>query len=110
MAKEKTLYKNEETKSRDEAANFLHGLAEQIAAGKLVLGEGKEEQILGVGEELILEIQAEGKKKKGKRKSYALEIEIQWSEVKAGKQQAPESEGAENEDAEQEVAESEAAG
>jgi amphi-Trp domain-containing protein len=104
MAKEKKLYENKAAKSRDEAAQFLHGLAEQIAAGKLVLGEGKEEQTLGVADELTLEIQAEAKKKKGKRTRYNLEIEIQFSEAKAGKQEEPESEDEENEGAESEAA------
>ena len=82
MGKEKRLLKVEEVKSRADIAAFLHGLADQLAGGKVTLGVGEESQTLELPDQLALEFQADAKKKKDKSDRYTLEVEIKWSQSK----------------------------
>ena len=78
MGKETRLFKSEEKKSRTEAAQFLHQIAEKLEAGKVILRRGQEELVLELPRNLILEIQVEDEDKKRKGIQHSLELEIKW--------------------------------
>ena len=78
MGKETRLFKSEEPKNRTEVSDFLHTIADKIAAGKVVLRRGQEELVLDIPANLILEVQVEDEDKKSKGIQHSLEIEIKW--------------------------------
>jgi amphi-Trp domain-containing protein len=81
MARDKRLIQVKGTRSHAETAAFLHQLADWLGEGKLILGEGEDAQVLALPDELEMEFQVDAKKK-GKRKKYSLEIELEWVERK----------------------------
>ncbi len=81
MAKDKRLIQVKGARSHAEVAAFLHQLADWLGEGKLILGEGEDAQVLALPDELVLEFQVDGKKKR-KGKKYSLEIELEWVERK----------------------------
>lgn len=96
MAKDKRLIQVKGTRSHAETAAFLHQLADWLGEGKLILGEGEDAQVLSLPDELGLAFRVDVKKKKGKRKNYSLEIELEWverkdAEKKEDANEAPES-------------------
>jgi amphi-Trp domain-containing protein len=78
MGKETRLFKSEEKKSRSEVAAFLHQLADKVGEGQVVLRQGKQEIMLELAHNLILEIQVEDEDKKRKGIQHSLEVEIKW--------------------------------
>ncbi len=82
MAKDKRLIQVKGARSHAEAAAFLNQLADWLGEGKLILGEGEDAQVLSLPDELGLAFRVDVKKKKGKRKNYSLEIELEWVERK----------------------------
>lgn len=78
MGHEVEVFKSEETKSRTEISEFLRGVAEQLAAGEVVLRSGDQELRLHLPEQLILEIQVEDEDKGSKGIQHSLEMEIKW--------------------------------
>jgi amphi-Trp domain-containing protein len=87
MGKETRLFKSEEVKTRTQVSDFLHLIAEKIAAGEVVLRRGQEELVLNFPENLILEVQVEDENKKAKGVQHSLEIEIKWfdDDIKGGR-------------------------
>lgn len=77
MARETTLFKNEEKIAAKDAASFLRQLADRIEEGSVLFKRGKEKVVLKIPPRVELEIKAEKEvgKKKTKKK---LEIEIEW--------------------------------
>ncbi len=78
MGKEVRLFKSEERKSRADVSTFLHQLADKLAAGQVVLQQGKEVITLNLPTNLILEVQVEDEDKKSKGTQHSLEVEIKW--------------------------------
>jgi len=78
MGKEIRLFKSEEPKTRTEASQFLHQIADKIANGEVILKRGAEELTLKMPTNLILEIQVEDEDKRAKGIQHSLEIEIKW--------------------------------
>jgi amphi-Trp domain-containing protein len=78
MGKETRLFKSEERKSRTAVGDFLRQLADKIAEGSVVLRAGKEEIVLEIPGNVILELQVEDEDKKSKGIQHSLEIEIKW--------------------------------
>ncbi len=78
MGREIRLFKSEERKNRSEVAAFLHQLADKIGDGRVILRQGKEELVLEMPYNLILEIQVEDEDKKRKGVQHSLEVEIKW--------------------------------
>ncbi len=86
MGQETVLFKSKERKGRQEIADFLHQLADKIAAGNLILRQGQEEVNLEIPDNLILEVEVEDEHKSKKGVRRQLEIEIKWydNEDKSG--------------------------
>ena len=78
MGKETRLFKSEERKSRADVSAFLHQLADKVGDGQVVLRQGKDEIVLNMPHNLILEIQVEDEDKKRKGIQHSLEVEIKW--------------------------------
>jgi amphi-Trp domain-containing protein len=78
MGKETRLFKSEERKIQSELSAFLHQLADKIAEGRVVLRQGKDEIILQLPHNLILEVQVEDEDKGKKGIQHSLEVEIKW--------------------------------
>lgn len=79
MASETVLFRSEERKRLGEAAEFLHQLADRLAAGEITLKQGADELTLSVPDNVVLELKVEEEaKRNGKKQS--LEIEIEWNE------------------------------
>ena len=78
MGKEVRLFKSEERKNRSEVSAFLHQLADKLNEGQVILRQGKEELVLNLPHNLILEIQVEDEDKKRKGIQHSLEVEIKW--------------------------------
>ena len=78
MGREVRLFKSEEPKSRAEVSEFLHLIADKLAAGKVVLRQGQEVLTLEIPHNLILEVQVEDEDKKRKGIQHSLELEIKW--------------------------------
>lgn len=78
MGKETKLFESEERKDRAEVSEFLHRLADRIASGKVVLGQGQEEIALELPSSLILEVQVEDEDKGARGVQHSLEVEIKW--------------------------------
>lgn len=79
MGKETVLMKSELRQSLASTADFLRELADQVAAGELVLRQGEQELIFALPAEIVLEIKAE-EEQKGKRQQKSLEVELEWYE------------------------------
>jgi amphi-Trp domain-containing protein len=84
MGREVRLFKSEERKTRSDASEFLHQLADKIAQGQIVLRQGQEELSLQLPANLILEIQVEDEDKKSKGTQHSLEIELKWFDDETG--------------------------
>ena len=78
MSSKHRLFKSEEKQSRSDVSAFLHELADKIGEGQVVLRQGDSEVVLEIPENLVLEIKADQKDKKGRGPRHSLEIEIQW--------------------------------
>ncbi len=78
MGRETILFKSKERKGRKEVSDFLHQLADKIAAGNLVLRQGQDEVNLEIPENLILEVEVEDEHKRKKGRRRQLEIELKW--------------------------------
>jgi amphi-Trp domain-containing protein len=78
MGKETRLFKSEERKNRREVGDFLTQLGAKILDGQVVLRQGKEEILLEMPQNVILEIQVEDEDKKTKGIQHSLEVEIKW--------------------------------
>ena len=78
MGKETRLFKSQEPKNREDAAEFLRQIAEKISEGEVVIRRGQEELSLDIPKNLILEVQVEDEDKKSKGIQHSLEIEIKW--------------------------------
>lgn len=75
---ETVLFKSEEKKSVQEAAEILRQIADRLEAGEVVLKQGEEEVRLLIPTNVTLEIKAEEEVKTSTKKS--LEVEIEWTE------------------------------
>ena len=84
MGKEIRLFKSQERKSRSEACEFLHRLADKISEGQIVLGQGQEEIELKLPHNLTLEVQVEDEDKGAKGIQHSLEVEIKWFDDEKG--------------------------
>jgi amphi-Trp domain-containing protein len=84
MGREVRLFKSEERKTRSDASEFLHQLADKIAQGEIVLRQGQEELNLQIPANLILEIQVEDEDKRKKGIQHSLEIELKWFDDETG--------------------------
>ncbi len=84
MGKEIRLFKSQERKSRSEAGEFLHRLADRISGGQITLGQGQEEIELKLPTSIILEVQVEDEDKGAKGVQHSLEIEIKWFDEEKG--------------------------
>ena len=84
MGRETRLFKSEERKNRSDVGAFLHQLADKVNEGQVILRQGKEELVLNMPHNLILEIQVEDEDKKRKGIQHSLEIEIKWFEGDSG--------------------------
>lgn len=80
MAREVTLFKSKERKSRTDICAFLHELADKIETGNITLSRGKESLPLNLPQRLLLEVEVEEETKKRKGKQHSLEIELKWYE------------------------------
>jgi len=78
MGRETRLFKTEERKTRSDAGDFLHQLADKILKGQVVLSRGEEEITLQLPNNIILEIQVEDEDKGSKGIQHSLEVEIKW--------------------------------
>jgi amphi-Trp domain-containing protein len=78
MGQEVRLFKSEERMNRSSVSDFLHQLADKLAAGNVVLRQGAEEISLALPNNLILEVQVEDEDKKRKGVQHSLEVEIKW--------------------------------
>lgn len=78
MGKETRLFKSEERKDRAEVSEFLHRLADRVASGNVVLGQGQDEIALELPSSLILEVQVEDEDKGARGVQHSLEVEIKW--------------------------------
>jgi amphi-Trp domain-containing protein len=78
VGKETRLFKSEERKNRADVSAFLHQLADKVGDGQVVLRQGKDEIVLNMPHNLILEIQVEDEDKKRKGIQHSLEVEIKW--------------------------------
>jgi amphi-Trp domain-containing protein len=76
VGKETRLFKSEERKNRADVSAFLHQLADKVGDGQVVLRQGKDEIVLNMPHNLILEIQVEDEDKKRKGIQHSLEVEI----------------------------------
>lgn len=72
------LFKNEEYKTKEDAAETLRQLADKIESGKVVLKKGSEEIIVDIPNSVELEIKVDEKHKGEIKRS--LEIELEWKE------------------------------
>lgn len=78
MAKEVTLFKSKEPKSRADVSTFLHDLADKIAEGQVTLSRGQKSLPLDLPETIILEVEVEEEHKRRKGKEYSFELELKW--------------------------------
>jgi amphi-Trp domain-containing protein len=78
MGREIELFKSKERKGRQEVAEFLRQLADKVAAGSLVLKQGRDEVTLQLPENVILEVEVEDEQKRKKGVQHKLEIELKW--------------------------------
>ncbi|MDG5766908.1 amphi-Trp domain-containing protein [Balneolales bacterium ANBcel1] len=74
------IFKSKELKTRQEAADFLHQLAEKVAGGKVQIMQNTEEVFLNLPEEVILEVEVKNKEKGRRGMQQKLELEIKWYE------------------------------
>ena len=72
------LFKNQEYKTKEDAAETLRQLADKIESGKVVLKKGTDEIIVDVPNNVELEIKFDEKHKGEIKRS--LEIELEWKE------------------------------
>jgi amphi-Trp domain-containing protein len=79
MAKETVLFSSEERTDSQQAAAFLHQLADKIAQRQVVLRQGDNELVLVLPDQLVLELKVEEELKSGREKR-TLEIEFEWFE------------------------------
>ena len=77
MARDIILFKSSEKKDRQSAAEFLHQLADRVAAGEVILKRGTEEFVLEIPSTVTFEIKAEDEPGK-RRTKRSLEIELEW--------------------------------
>lgn len=78
MGEKEILFKSEEWKSRSDLSAFLHQLADRVSEGRVVLRQGREEFILNLPHDLVLELQVDDKDKGSKGIQHKLEVEIKW--------------------------------
>ncbi len=78
MGRETVLFKSKERKSRKDVSDFLHQLADKIAAGNLMLRQGQDEVNLELPDNLVLEVEVEDEQKHKKGLRHQLEIELKW--------------------------------
>lgn len=77
MGRETILFKSEEKKDVQSAAQFLRDLADKIEQQKVILKQGKKTVKLKIPQMVELEIKAE--REDGRRKSKKkIEVEIEW--------------------------------
>jgi amphi-Trp domain-containing protein len=79
MGKETVLFSSEEKINSQQAAAFLHQLADKIAERQVVLRQGDNELVLVLPDQLVLELKVEEELKSGREKR-TLEIELEWFE------------------------------
>jgi amphi-Trp domain-containing protein len=84
MGKETRLFKSEERKSRSDASEFLHQLADRISTGQVLLNPGQEALTLQLPQSVILEVQVEDEDKGSKGIQHSLEVEIKWFDDEQG--------------------------
>jgi len=78
VGRETRLFKTEERKTRSDAGDFLHQLADKISKGEVVLRRGNEEITLQLPHNIILEVQVEDEDKGSRGTQHSLEVEIKW--------------------------------
>ena len=78
MGLETRLFKSETKMNRQQVGDFLHQIADKIAAGQVILRQGSEELTLDLPGNLILELQVEDEDKGTKGLQHSLELEIKW--------------------------------
>ncbi len=77
MAPETRIMKASERQSRDQLADFLAGLAEQVRAGEITFVQGSESTTTELPENMKVDIElADEHKRRGTKRE--LEIEISW--------------------------------
>jgi amphi-Trp domain-containing protein len=76
MSREKVLVKSEETRNRDQVAEFLRTMASKVETGTLTLRQGTEELTLEIPGSLKLEFKVE--EKTGTSPKIQVEIELEW--------------------------------
>lgn len=79
MSKKEVLFKSDERRDLKNLAEFLHGLADKIAAGEITLKQGDSEVSLNLPNIVELELEVEQKVGKNKTKK-SIELEIEWKE------------------------------
>lgn len=72
------LFKNQEYKTKEEAADTIRQLAQKIEEGKVVLQKGTEELVVDIPNKVEVEIKVDEKHKGEVKRS--LEIELEWKE------------------------------
>lgn len=78
MGVETRLFKSKERKARSDVSAFLHGLADKVSAGQVVLRQGQSEVTLELPQSLVVEVQVEDEEKGTKGVQHSLEVEIKW--------------------------------
>ena len=76
MGRETVLFKSEEKKTRNEAAELLRLIADKVEQGQITLGQNNNQVTLDFPGNLVVEVKAEEEEKVKVKRS--LEIELEW--------------------------------
>lgn len=79
MAKKIVVFKSEEPKDIESAAQFLRELADKLSQRQVVLRQGENEVVLTLPDNVVLEIKVDEKEQRRYTKR-SLEVEIEWRE------------------------------
>ncbi len=80
MSKEKVLYKSETPRTLAEVSDFLRQLAQWLEGRRIAFGDGEQQMVIEIPEQVVLEIKVEEEGGGRKRMKRSLEVEIEWVE------------------------------
>lgn len=83
MGREKVLYKSEMPRTLAEVSDFLRQLAQWLEGRRIAFGEGEQQTVIEIPEQVVLEIKIEEEGGGLKRLKRSLEVEIEWMEGEA---------------------------
>ncbi len=79
MGRKSINFKSEEMKELKDVVAFLRDLANKMEKNEVVLRRGMQEERLAIPNTVVMGLESESKRKKGKTKRV-FEIEIEWVE------------------------------